>query len=466
MSNNKYLVYLISITLLGFGLRFYHLDFQSLWLDELYSMIGCNPNQSLNEVINYCKGDQPPSFFILLFYAFKVFGYTPFVGRLLAAVIGTLGIPVIYFLGKEVQGKTTGLVAAFITSFNYYHIFYSQEVRFYSLLFLLSALSYLFFIRISRNSKLKDYVLYVIFTTLLLYTHYYGLVVFASQGLIFIILLLQRRYPLAVIVKSAFAGLTALLLFSPWIPQVMNDSKISEFWIGAPSPLFLFITYFTYFTEIVQALIFAFLIYLFFRFRPKGNDSALIQSKSNFVIITGWVILGYLIPAVYTWIRIPILFPRYTIIVLPAIILMIAIGLSQIGKTRTQNILIWVAGLSSLVALFFVNNYYTEVKKEQWREITIATTQEDGSHYLYVSEFDRFYNFYFQNLMTNHTVMPVSQITKDQLDNYEGVWVIYAHSPVTADAIVPPPILNEEFKVAKEINLYKAFARLYLRRAP
>ena len=183
MKPEKYTAWLLFIILLGTGLRLYHLDYQSLWLDEIYSMIGSNPDQSFASMIAYCRNDQPPAFFTLLYYWFKAFGYTPYAGRLLAAIIGVIGIVFVYFLGKEVRDKETGLFAALIAAFNYFQIYYSQEVRFYSLLFLLATLSYLFFIRIIKWDKGSDYFLYVIFTTLAMYTHYYGLVILASQGL-------------------------------------------------------------------------------------------------------------------------------------------------------------------------------------------------------------------------------------------------------------------------------------------
>ncbi len=128
---------LFGIVVIGIALRFYNLNFQSLWYDELHSIIPTDPNNSLLSVIEYCKSDQPPAFFIYLYYFFHLFGYSEVVGRVASALIGVMAIPLMYFLGKEVKGQAVGLFAALLTCLNYMHIYYSQELRFYSMAFLL-----------------------------------------------------------------------------------------------------------------------------------------------------------------------------------------------------------------------------------------------------------------------------------------------------------------------------------------
>lgn len=55
---------LCGILVLSSLLRLYHINFQSLWLDELYSIVPTAPENSLHSVIEYSKADQPPLFFI------------------------------------------------------------------------------------------------------------------------------------------------------------------------------------------------------------------------------------------------------------------------------------------------------------------------------------------------------------------------------------------------------------------
>ena len=73
-------------------LRLYHLTYQSLWLDELHTLIEADPKLKISELFDYlrCCDQHPPLFFLLERAMFAVFGHTDFVARLLSAIAGTL----------------------------------------------------------------------------------------------------------------------------------------------------------------------------------------------------------------------------------------------------------------------------------------------------------------------------------------------------------------------------------------
>ncbi|MCA6416913.1 MAG: glycosyltransferase family 39 protein, partial [Cytophagales bacterium] len=166
------------------------------------------PENSLHSVIEYSKADQPPLFFIYIHYIFKIFGYNEIVGRIACAFIGLLSIPIIYFLGKEYHGKLTGIFAALLTGINYFHIYYSQELRFYTMAFFFASLSYLFYIRAFKYVRLIDFIGYSISTVCLLYTHYFGLIIFGTQALTFLILLKGKRNSKFVLLSISAAIVT------------------------------------------------------------------------------------------------------------------------------------------------------------------------------------------------------------------------------------------------------------------
>ena len=180
-NKNYVFIFLFLILALSVFLRLYKLDFKSLWIDELYTIVPANPNNDLESIVRYCKSDQPPLFFFLLHYWFKIFPYSPFFGRLLSVVIGVLGVAAMYFLGAEIKNRETGLYASALSAINYFHIYYSQECRFYSLLFLLTVVSFIFFLRSLKYKTKKNYLLYVLSTIGLLYTQYFGIIVFAED---------------------------------------------------------------------------------------------------------------------------------------------------------------------------------------------------------------------------------------------------------------------------------------------
>jgi len=121
IEKGKVIFILIGIIAISAAMRLYRIDYQSLWVDELFSIVETEPHNSLASVIEYAKGDQPPLFFIYIHYAFKAFGYSESVGRIACALVGLISIIAIYFLVKEVQSQSAGLFAALITGFNYFH---------------------------------------------------------------------------------------------------------------------------------------------------------------------------------------------------------------------------------------------------------------------------------------------------------------------------------------------------------
>ncbi|MGZ4892005.1 MAG: hypothetical protein ACXV2B_07085, partial [Halobacteriota archaeon] len=86
-----------------------------------------------------------------------------------------------------------GLLAAFLLAASSFNIRYAQEVRMYSLLVFLGVLSMYFFIRLTRDRTPVTLVGYVIVTTLMLYTHVYGLFLLVAQNIYVVGLLLVSR---------------------------------------------------------------------------------------------------------------------------------------------------------------------------------------------------------------------------------------------------------------------------------
>ena len=128
IKNNYILSFILFLSLI---LRFYHLDFQSIWLDEIHTMNESNPNISLSELYSAIQtGEQmPPLYFYILYFIFKIFGYTTFVARFFSAVLGVISIYALYVFSKEVFNKKVALISSFLLSINSFHLYYSQEAR-------------------------------------------------------------------------------------------------------------------------------------------------------------------------------------------------------------------------------------------------------------------------------------------------------------------------------------------------
>lgn len=166
-------IILIAATLL----RFHKLTFQSLWNDEITTLIDADPNLTwgqLFESIRGYEGVHPPLFFIFERYFAFLFGYSDWGARALCALAGITSVWAIFLLGKEIKDEKLGLTASALMCVNYFCIYFSQEARMYSFLLLFTTLSYLFFLKVCKYIKVTDAILFILFTTFLIYTHYFG----------------------------------------------------------------------------------------------------------------------------------------------------------------------------------------------------------------------------------------------------------------------------------------------------
>ena len=114
---NRYAQILLLLTFVGLILRFYHLDFNSLWLDEGATLDFAQ--RSITGIWEATAGGEfnPPLFYYVE-HAMLLFGNSEWVLRFIPALLGTLTIPVMYFIGRELIDENGGLIAAALMTFS------------------------------------------------------------------------------------------------------------------------------------------------------------------------------------------------------------------------------------------------------------------------------------------------------------------------------------------------------------
>ena len=183
---------LAGLVVAGALLRFLGLSVQSLWWDELFSW-WLSDKESLSEVLSHAAGDvHPPAHPVIIYFVERYLGDSEFWLRLPSALFGVFSIPAMYLLAKRMFSKTEGVWAAALTTVLWFPIYYSQEARGYALLFLLCVLSMAFWIQLFRAQTTRepappfstsDWILYVLCAIGMVYTHHYGSIMVALQGL-------------------------------------------------------------------------------------------------------------------------------------------------------------------------------------------------------------------------------------------------------------------------------------------
>ncbi len=165
-------VILILIILLGLGLRLWNLNRpEGIWNDEYvtYSISMLKfPFDFVEGIKTNCHA--PLHYFYLKLWM-QIFRNSDFMMRLSSLLPNLLGCLVMYFVGKNYQTKDNsikiGLACTLIASISSFLIYFSQEVRIYSMIFLLSSLILLFSIKM-YNAPSKKYALWITFLSILL----------------------------------------------------------------------------------------------------------------------------------------------------------------------------------------------------------------------------------------------------------------------------------------------------------
>ncbi|HZQ07217.1 MAG TPA: glycosyltransferase family 39 protein [Anaerolineae bacterium] len=219
----------------GFGLRLYHLGANSLWYDETVSLLLARSD--LTELIRHTAGDiHPPFYYLLLHIWVQLAGWSEFSSAFLSLWFGVFLIALVYGVARE-WFTPMALLAAFLVAISPYNIWYSQEVRMYTLGAMLGLLSVFFFRRmvVQRKWFTRDFFAYVIFTALGIYTLYYFvfLIVFEWVYLGFVVWREMTedggrrtedgQLP-QLLITFVLSQVAWVLLYLPWLPIAVRQA--------------------------------------------------------------------------------------------------------------------------------------------------------------------------------------------------------------------------------------------------
>lgn len=385
----KYKYYFILAGLIGVGifLRLWKIGTESLRLDEAQSIWQASHT---TEFIRFytLKNVHLPLHNTFLHFWVALFGAGATAGRISSAIFGILSLPALYLLSREFLKRKWALIATGIGATSPFWIWYSREIRMYSLLTLVTVFSYYFFVRIIRTNRLKNYIFYTITNLIGIYTHYFFFLVLLAQAVFFLSTWKIEWNDKSTIPKKKmlynFATVVIVLIiaFSPWFYAFINSHGS-----GTLAP------------ELVKPTSFNIILSFFeftFGYQPENITTAMI-ALWPLVILMGFVflakrkpikpstflmIIGIFLPVIFTFlvsvIYRPIYLTRYLIVITPLYYIFIAWVLSQ-SKGLFQKISISILAIS-LIAAFINQNTNPDITvKENYRE-AVNYISEKTSH--------------------------------------------------------------------------------------
>ncbi len=154
------------ITLVATTLRFYRLGEWSFWIDEIFTINHALNHFSTTEL--FLENIPPfrnwlPVSVILNAQLLKLAGINEWNARLIPAIIGILTIPILYFPTRKVFGARIALISVLLLAVSPWHLFWSQNARFYTSLMLFYTLAlFAFYFGIEEDNPKYLFLFFVL----------------------------------------------------------------------------------------------------------------------------------------------------------------------------------------------------------------------------------------------------------------------------------------------------------------
>jgi len=246
-SPKRAMALLVLTVLLAFALRLYRLGYQSVWYDEGVSIHLAT--KDLSDLTRHTAGDiHPPLYYYLLHFWILMLGPSEFSAAFLSLVFGMLIIALSYRLARDLYGRHIGLLTALLIALSPFNLWYSQEIRMYTLGAFLGLISLYCLMRLTgmvRRTSLetpervgiassrdgrswKLWIGYVLSATAGLYSLYYFAFLLLLENL-FVFgwwmfnKLGKREGPLS-LARWLLAQGAVLLLYLPWLPVALRQA--------------------------------------------------------------------------------------------------------------------------------------------------------------------------------------------------------------------------------------------------
>lgn len=348
-----YLILLLAIILRLPGIN------QSLWLDEAAQAM--MSSSSLSNIGGISGDFHPPLFHYLLHFWLK-FSTNEVWMRILPLIFGLLTIYMVYFFAKSfLKSEKAAQLAALLLAAAPYHVWYSQELRSYSLVTFLTLLSvYLF--------TAKKWKAYGVVNLLAFFSNYVYVFVIASQ---FIYLVLYDR---KLIRRFILSQLLLLGVFIFWWPIFRTQLASGEWltqvhpeWRSLSSPNFLIAIPLTFAKFIFGRIAFEKnILYIFLIFLMLMSVFVIMikiccqKTKEGMLLL-----IQFVLPIVMAWVVsfwIPLNGPWRLIFVLPFLYLLIAYYINSFNDKHLVYIFLTIGFFG-----IFMQNYLPKNQKEDWR---------------------------------------------------------------------------------------------------
>jgi len=202
------------VSLMALLLRFYSIGYQSVWIDEAYSLhVVAQPILSM--IGETARDNHPPLYYLLLAVWMRLGPDTETWARSLSALLGLTFVTIFFLFCREIVAEPIALVATTLLALSPLAVWHSQDARMYSLMLVCVYLALTCLLVYLRRPNWGVFTAFVASLVLALYTHVYVVFLFP---VIAVYLIWNRR---TICTRSAWNVVLGLIMagaaYLPWV---------------------------------------------------------------------------------------------------------------------------------------------------------------------------------------------------------------------------------------------------------
>ena len=462
------ITFIILLIFFGSFIRFYNLNFDDLWSDEMVSYWLSNPFYSFSETISLIfESNLMVSFEIILKVFHKLFGYDVHVSRYLNALISVFSIILFAnLLRKNSVNINSILYGTFLLAFNIFHIRYAMELRSYTLTFFLALIliNLLFEDQyLKKKISYLDYFLIIMSSLLMLFSHSFSVIIIFSLNFYILYLWFFKKNDNSNLIKIFFLNIFIIIFFLIFYLKSVSHTPN---WIEQLDISFFTNYFFSNFfgSRLIGGVYLVVLLYLL----TKSIKQIINKANINlfFLIL---IFFSYFLPGIYGFIFEPVLINRYIIFVLIPILFLISHLTYESNNNLVKKIF-----LSLIVILTFFNHFtentfkqfYTNIypSKPEIRKTLEVIHKSNNLNYSVLLDVNNKLNInnIYENYLNNYSkklefnLNFINYLDKKTLPN--DFWIIHIRDITVAEFKKPNNFLNYKIKEKKYFNrleLYK-----------
>lgn len=368
-------IFIFLIVLFGFELRF-AVSNCPLWYDEGHSILVAIKNFpfGINEFLFTKDFQHTPFYFYFLHFWIKFFGNSEILLRMSSVIFGIASIPMTYVVGKKLYDRNVGIISAILVCVSPLMIYYSIEIRMYMMVTFLALVSMNYLLDYEEKGDKKSLIKLLTANTLIPYLLIGGIVFYIGQFISYLIYLFVTQkentkkigeyltyqvYQLILLIPYSIIAIYYAIQRSKFIMFHIPPFEFMHFvgnlqnYFGARVGALFWVNYmpiyinFVYFITVIVPIIY-FINALIKAFKEKN-------SKLLMVFLT--VIISYSIILISAFMKVIIIVPRYTIFIVPLVMILAGVGFSKLKKWHVALFLVFFTACSSYF-LFNDDDYY------------------------------------------------------------------------------------------------------------